>query len=138
MNVIIDKLCQGGTWWGKAPKGILEAYETILGVTFPEDYRYFFLTYGSGSKKGVEIAGYHPSLIADFNIIGKTIYELREYYYYSSDYLFISDTGDGGQICFDKKSWEVFEVYPEPPTGLRTNRIALNFLEFLQKYIGDP
>lgn len=134
----IGKLCEGGNWFGKTSETILNSYEQFLNLDFPDDYRMFFLEYGSGSKGGIEIAGYDPIIISDQNIIAKTILEQRDYYFYPRHYLFFSDTGDGGQICFDKNTWQVFEVYKRMPDGISESKIADNFLNFLENEFGIP
>ncbi len=133
----IDKLCKDGFWVGETSNTMIEAFETILAVTFPDDYKYFVRQYGSGSKNGIEIAGYHLSIHSDQNIVGKTIYELRDYYFYPEGYLFISDTGDGGQICMDSNSWEIAEIYQNrAEKSVQIKKIASSFLEFLELSFG--
>lgn len=136
MKSKIDKLCEGGYWFGKTSEEMLNCYEQFLNLKFPNDYRIFFLEYGSGSKGGLEIAGYDPIIISDKNIIAKTILEQRDYYFYPKHYLFFSDTGDGGQICFDRNTWQVFEVYKRLPDSLIENKIAESFLNFLENEFG--
>lgn len=133
-SLSIDALCSGGCWFGKTEKSLLHCYETVLNTTFPDDYRYFFLNYGSGSKGGVEISGYDPILTSDNNIITRTILQIRDCYKYPKDFIFFSDTGDGGQICFDKKSWEVLEVYrtTSGKSGFDAQVLGKSFLDFLQ------
>jgi len=130
----IDSLCAGGFWFGNTSKSLLQCYESILNVTFPLDYSYFFMNYGSGSKGGVEISGYDPILTSDNNIIARTILQLRDYHKYPKNLLFFSDTGDGGQICFDKNSWEVLEVYrrPSAKSGFEAQIVGVSFLDFLK------
>jgi len=131
----IDEICSGGQWLGSTSEEIVGSIETVLGVRFPSDYRYFLLHYGSGNKKGVEIAGHHPKFISDQHVLGKTVYELRKYHFYPKHYIFISDTGDGGQVCMDIKTWSVNVLYQEPPRGIREIPFADNFTEFLIKSI---
>lgn len=134
----IDALCGGGFWVGATSQEHLQCYETLLNITFPEDYRYFFLTYGSGSKEGIEISGYDPVLISDNNVITRTILQLRGYYKYPKIFLFISDTGDGGQICFNTKTWKVLEVYKNASSklGYDSQEIGDCFLDFLKQKFG--
>jgi hypothetical protein len=131
MKMEIDKLCEGGVWSGGAAHEALEACELIMGMRFPDDYRHFILTYGCGSKSGVEIAGIDNILISDGNVLTRTILNLREYRHYPKYSVFFSDTGDGGQICFDSRDWSIHEIYVRPPKGIETNRVADNFYNFL-------
>ena len=131
MKKRIDELCQGGFWRGKSEPRVIDAIERLLGVVFPADYRYFLSTYGSGSKQGVEIAGVDPILISDGNVLARTILQLREYRHYPPMYIFFSDTGDGGQIAFDRNDWSVHEVYARRPKALEDKKVAINFSEFL-------
>jgi hypothetical protein len=134
MEKDIDKLCENGHWYGPTGDELVKSIESILNVTLPADYRYFILKYGSGSKSGLEIAGYHPNFFSDLSILGKTVYEIRDYYFYPQDYLFISDTGDGGQICLDRSDWSVHEVYQDRPKGITDKKVAENFLDFIRMY----
>lgn len=129
----IDSLCRGGYWHGKTSNSLLQCYESVLDIEFPNDYRYFFLTYGSGSKGGVEIAGYDPAVISDSNIIARTIIQRREYYRYPKNLVFFSDTGDGGHVCFDVNSWDVLEVYRNGSNvlGFDIHVLSKSFLDFL-------
>jgi hypothetical protein len=133
-SLSIDTLCSGGNWLGNTSKALLQCYEVVFNTQFPDDYRYFFLNYGSGSKGGVEIAGYDPILTSDNNIITKTILQLRDCYRYPKDFIFFSDTGDGGQICFDKKSWEVLEIYRTTlaKSGFNARVVGKSFFDFLK------
>lgn len=128
----IYSLCDGGIWRGGASSDSLEACEKIMGVRFPDDYRNFILKYGCGSKGGVEIAGIDKVLISDGNVLTRTILSLREYRHYPKYFIFFSDTGDGGQICFDYRDWSIHEVYARPPKGLEANKIADSFYDFLK------
>lgn len=127
----LETLCAGGTWKGPVPEALVKSYEAVLGVAFPSAYRSFLLTCGSGHKNGVELAGIDPVLASDFNVIGRSVLQRRQYRYFPQDGLYISDTGDGGQICLDPKSGEVLEVFAEPPRGVSSRVIATNFLDFL-------
>lgn len=133
MSKKIDDLCVGGCWRGENQIQLINAIERLLGIEFPADYRYFLSAYGSGSKHGVEIAGIDPTLISDGNVLARTILQLRDYRHYPSGYIFFSDTGDGGQIAFDRRDWSVHEVYARPPKALEDKKIANNFMEFLEK-----
>lgn len=127
-----DKLLQNGNWRKPATEVDIRAYEHILGVCFPEDYRHFLLKYGAGSINGVEIAGCDAMLISDMNVIGKTVLQLRSYRYFPQHFIFFSDTGDGGQIVFDRNTWHVYEVYARPPKDLEQQQLADSFTAFLE------
>jgi len=130
----IDKVLSDGNWLGETDGNKLNIYENFLDVRFPDDYRYFFLNYGSGVKNGIEIAGFHPSPISDMNIVARTIVELRDYCFYPDHFIFLSDLGDGTQIAFHKETWEIFELIRKPPDKVFDNKLFMDFYGFLHFY----
>ncbi len=136
MNKIIQ-LCAGGTWKGKTPSSRIAAYEEVLGFRFPEDYRNFLESMGSGHKNGIEIAGIDPNLSSDFNVVCRTVLQKRGYRYFPQDVIFFSDTGDGGQLYLNPKTGQVGEVFAAPPKGITDRIVAGSFLEFLEKSFGE-
>ena len=128
----MDKLCDGGTWKGPMSEAMVAAYENVLGTTFPADYRNFLRSFGSGHKQGIEIAGIDPIPGSDFNVIGRTILQRRGYRYFPQDGIFFSDTGDGGQIYFDRTTGEVREIFAEPPSSVSEKKVAQSFGDFLR------
>ncbi len=132
-TAIIEKLCEGGFWSGGAAPEALNACETVIGKRFPDDYRYFILKYGCGSKGGLELAGIDNILTSDGNVLTRTILNLREYRHYPKYLIFFSDTGDGGQICFDSRDWKIYEVYIRRPDKIEINLLADDFTSFLKQ-----
>ncbi len=54
------------------------------------------------------------------------------------DYLvFFSDTGDGGHICFDRRTWQILEVYINKPNSIQEKKIANSFTDFLVLKFGS-
>ena len=133
-NVI--QLCAGGTWKGKTPTSAIAAYEELLGIKFPADYREFLESLGSGHKNGIEISGVDSNLSSDFNVVCRTVLQRRGYRYFPQDVIYFSDTGDGGQLYLNPKTGQVGEVFAEPPKGLSNRIISGSFLEFLEKSFG--
>jgi hypothetical protein len=129
----IDEILKDGHWRGGASVEKIDAVEMLLAVTLPADYRYFIEKYGCGSKNGLEIAGIDTLLTSDGNVLTRTILQLREYRHFPKTYIFFSDSGDGGQIVFDRGTWQVYEVYARPPKDLETQKIAESFIDFLQQ-----
>ena len=128
----IDTLLQSGNWRKPVSNEEIFSLELILGTKFPDDYRYFMRKFGCGSINGIEIAGIDELLTSDGNILTRTILQLRDYRHFPKKYLFFSDSGDGGQIVFDRNTWEVYEIYARPPKGLDQQKIADSFTAFLE------
>ena len=128
----IDALLQSGNWRGSVSDEQISALELVLGVKLPDDYRYFIQKLGCGSINGIEIAGIDKLLVSDGNILTRTILQLRDYRHFPKSYLFFSDSGDGGQIVFDRNTWHVYEVYARPPKDLEQHQIADSFTAFLE------
>ena len=128
----IDRLLESGNWRGPVSDERISALELILDVNLPDDYRYFIQKYGCGSMNGIEIAGIDRLLTSDGNVLTRTILQLRDYRHFPKDYLFFSDSGDGGQLVFDRTTWHVLEVYARPPKDLQQQKIADSFTAFLE------
>ena len=134
MSRQIDELLKDGYWRGGQSIERINALEILLETKFPDDYRYFLEKYGCGSKRGLEIAGVDAAaLISDGNMLTRTVLQLREYRHFPKGHLFFSDSGDGGQIAFDRDTWAVYELYARPPKDLDRRKIAESFTDFLMR-----
>lgn len=127
MNIVDYIRSQSGALYGLgSEKTVIKEAETILDLSFFDEYKTYLIELGVAAVNGHELTGISES--KRLNVADVTSRQ-KEYNNVPEDFYVVEETGIDGIVIWQNSNGEIFATQP----GLKAEKLCDSILEYLQK-----